>query len=538
MSTVSQMQAFQIHLTERFTSFAMEISQEVALIVKGYQEEIDCLRSLLNKETNPRWNIAVKDHNRLAVREQPPEETVAEPISKRFKIEHTQVWADVTEDKPTDVLHPLANTTKEEQTEVLVSSAVGQSEAMAAMQQTRLSEPCAFEIAGILAHKQTNVSEPLANGPHEQHIEYHRSLALKQESGMDVGAAMDCPKSEPKEQDTTPALQIFDFYTAKEFTQPSTSGENTKQDLLHQEHPKIPLKKIPECCVQKTILEFPRIRPDKSTNVTSPPPHTFLAKLNQRSKDCPEENPPIAKIEDMVTTFDHVPQDHPMSLKEDFTYHDNVCEWPQLPLPHHTSPGNLEQTAQKKKEPRKRMQKMKKSHRPEASCKVQPGPCQPQPLIFTMGKKTSISSQQEEEVKSQALRLYCRNVCVNWRPCDLVFDLDSPWLGARPHGLVYDPKQDPCFGLVYVSCSTLRSFADCKFLRFENEEVCLENTDEHYVLIQAQMMVTGMSWCDLLVFAKEDALVQRIFRDSDFIEKMKAKVEEYYFYQYLPHFSK
>ncbi|XP_049590866.1 uncharacterized protein [Syngnathus scovelli] len=243
MSTVSQMQAFQIHLTERFTSFAMEISQEVALIVKGYQEEIDCLRSLLNKETNPRWNIAVKDHNRLAVREQPPEETVAEPISKRFKIEHTQVWADVTEDKPTDVLHPLANTTKEEQTEVLVSSAVGQSEAMAAMQQTRLSEPCAFEIAGILAHKQTNVSEPLANGPHEQHIEYHRSLALKQESGMDVGAAMDCPKSEPKEQDTTPALQIFDFYTAKEFTQPSTSGENTKQDLLHQEHPKIPLKK-------------------------------------------------------------------------------------------------------------------------------------------------------------------------------------------------------------------------------------------------------------------------------------------------------
>ncbi|XP_037108652.1 uncharacterized protein LOC119123564 isoform X2 [Syngnathus acus] len=249
MSTVSQMQAFQIHLTERFTSFAMEVSQEVALIVKGYQEEIDCLRSLLNKEMNPRWNIAIKDHNRLAVREQPPElnvpeETVAEPISKRYKIDYTQVWADVTEDKPTDVLRPLANTTKEEQTEVLVSSAVGQSEAMAAMQQTGLSEPCAFERAGILAHKQTNVSEPLANGPHEEHIEYNRSLALKQESGMDGGTAMDCPKSEAKEQDT-PGLQTttFDFYTAKEFTQPSTSGENTKQDLLHPERPKISLKK-------------------------------------------------------------------------------------------------------------------------------------------------------------------------------------------------------------------------------------------------------------------------------------------------------
>ncbi|XP_061146912.1 uncharacterized protein LOC133162038 isoform X1 [Syngnathus typhle] len=533
MATVSQMQAFQTHLTERFTSFAMEVSQEVALIVKGYQEEIDCLRSLLNKEMNLRWNIALKDHNRLAVREQPPEpnvpeETVAEPIPKRYKIEHTQVWADVQEEKPTDVLHPVAKTTKEEQTEVLVSSAVGQSEAMAAMQQTGPSEPCAFERAGILAH---NVSEPLANGPHEEHIEYNRNLALKQESGMDGGTAMDCPRSDPKEQDT-PGLQTttFDFYTAKEFTQPSTSGENTKQDLLHPERPMISLKKIPECCVQKTILEFPRKRPDKSTNVTSPPPHTFLAKLNQRSKDCPEQNPPISKIEDMDITFDHVPQDHPMSLKEDFTYHDNVCEWPQLPLPHHTSTcveremaGNLEQTAEKKK---------------EAGRKVQPGPYQPQPLIFTMGKKTSISSQQEEELRSQALRLYCRNVCVNWRPCDLVFDLNFPWLGARPHGLVYDPKQDPCFGLVYVSCSPLWSFAECKFLRFENEEVCLENTDEHYVLIQAQMMVTGMSWCDLLVFAKEDALVQRIFRDRDFIEKMKAKVEEYYFDRYLPQFSK
>ncbi|KAM9798723.1 uncharacterized protein LOC133162038 isoform X2 [Syngnathus typhle] len=246
MATVSQMQAFQTHLTERFTSFAMEVSQEVALIVKGYQEEIDCLRSLLNKEMNLRWNIALKDHNRLAVREQPPEpnvpeETVAEPIPKRYKIEHTQVWADVQEEKPTDVLHPVAKTTKEEQTEVLVSSAVGQSEAMAAMQQTGPSEPCAFERAGILAH---NVSEPLANGPHEEHIEYNRNLALKQESGMDGGTAMDCPRSDPKEQDT-PGLQTttFDFYTAKEFTQPSTSGENTKQDLLHPERPMISLKK-------------------------------------------------------------------------------------------------------------------------------------------------------------------------------------------------------------------------------------------------------------------------------------------------------
>ncbi|XP_051932491.1 uncharacterized protein LOC127607839 isoform X3 [Hippocampus zosterae] len=235
MSTVSQMHAFQIHLTERFTNLAMEIFQEVALIVKGYQEENDCLRSLLNNEINPRWNITNIDHKRLprtstAVQEQIPElnipeEKGPEKKTKRSKMEDTQPWA--------NVLQPFAYTAKEEQTEVPVSSAVEESE------QTGLSETSALERAvplpDIPRFKQTKESELLANDPNGQQTEYNRRFALERESGSDRGVTMDCPKIDPKEQG---------FYTTKEFAQPSTSGKITNQDLLLQERPKMPLKKV------------------------------------------------------------------------------------------------------------------------------------------------------------------------------------------------------------------------------------------------------------------------------------------------------
>lgn len=170
-----------------------------------------------------------------------PEEKGAETKTKRSKMEHTQPQA--------NVLQPFANTTKEEPTEVPVSSAVGESE------QTGLSETSAVErsvpLPDIPRCKQTKESELLANDPIDQQTEYNRRFALERESGSDSGVTMDCPKIDPKEQDMTAlkALTFSEFYTAKEFAQPSTSGEITRQDLLLQERPKMPLKKVNFHCL-------------------------------------------------------------------------------------------------------------------------------------------------------------------------------------------------------------------------------------------------------------------------------------------------
>ncbi|XP_061688632.1 uncharacterized protein LOC133507525 isoform X1 [Syngnathoides biaculeatus] len=573
MSTANQMQAFQSRLTERLTRFAMEIYQEVAHIVKTYQEENECLRSLLKNVITTRGNIAVMDHNRLgrpatAVREEPPEldiplETGAEPCAKRPKMEHTKPLTNVTEEKETHVLQPFASTTKEEQTEILLSSAVEESEPLARasmVEQTVVSEPSAIKgslpLPDTPIQHQKEVSELLANESNQQQIEYNQSLALEQESGTDNGVTLDYPESHPKEPHTTArqAMAFRDVYSAMDFSQPSTSEEMANQDLLLQERPRVSPKKTPECCLQKTILHFPRKSPYKCSSVPISPPDFFLAKLAKCYKDCPEQKPLIARITDDVesvdTAFSHVPRGYPISRQHlvpsrvDFTYHINAPKWPQLPLTHHSPEINwemsddLKQFIRKSKQTKKRMQEMHLSIHPDQTCTFKPEPSYPQKLIFKVVNKVScISAQEEEEMMRQALHLYCRNVCVNWTPCNLVLDANSPWLGARPHGLVYDPIDDPNFGLVYVSCSSLQSFIDCPFLRFEKGEAFLKNTDEHYIHIQGEMLVTGTSWCDLLLFAKEDMLVQRIYRDRCTIEKMKGTLNEYYFYQYLPSIS-
>ncbi|XP_061688634.1 uncharacterized protein LOC133507525 isoform X3 [Syngnathoides biaculeatus] len=263
MSTANQMQAFQSRLTERLTRFAMEIYQEVAHIVKTYQEENECLRSLLKNVITTRGNIAVMDHNRLgrpatAVREEPPEldiplETGAEPCAKRPKMEHTKPLTNVTEEKETHVLQPFASTTKEEQTEILLSSAVEESEPLARasmVEQTVVSEPSAIKgslpLPDTPIQHQKEVSELLANESNQQQIEYNQSLALEQESGTDNGVTLDYPESHPKEPHTTArqAMAFRDVYSAMDFSQPSTSEEMANQDLLLQERPRVSPKKV------------------------------------------------------------------------------------------------------------------------------------------------------------------------------------------------------------------------------------------------------------------------------------------------------
>ena len=42
-----------------------------------------------------------------------------------------------------------------------------------------------------------------------------------------------------------------------------------------------------------------------------------------------------------------------------------------------------------------------------------------------------------------------------------------------------------------------------------------------------------MSWCDFVVSAEEDELIQRIYRDKDVLDVIREKVDRFYFYVYL-----
>lgn len=173
-------------------------------------------------------------------------------------------------------------------------------------------------------------------------------------------------------------------------------------------------------------------------------------------------------------------------------------------------------------------------------CTLRPGKSNADHLVFKIqkGGRKSKNSLTDEKIKSEALREYCRNMFVNWSPCGIVIHPDAPWLGALPHGLVYDPKEDPRYGLVHVKCRQLRSFMGCGFLAFKYGVLQLKKTNSLYWHVQGEMMITGMSWCDLLVFSKEDILVQRIYRDENIISSMKRKLDNFFFCHYLPRLHK
>lgn len=137
-------------------------------------------------------------------------------------------------------------------------------------------------------------------------------------------------------------------------------------------------------------------------------------------------------------------------------------------------------------------------------------------MIFKIqkGRHRCKTGPIDEELKSEAIREHCRNLCLNWYPCGMIVHPNAPWLGALPDGLVYDPNEKLSFGLVHIKCVCFRSFVSCSFLGCRDRVLQLRRSHSYYWHIQAEMMITGTSWCDLLVLSREDLLVQHIYRDT------------------------
>lgn len=302
---------------------------------------------------------------------------------------------------------------------------------------------------------------------------------------------------------------------------------------------------------------------------------SFLARLTEAFKDFPDDKKPLItkmglteKVELVDCAFGKVPKGSPLSYqcpvpsRQDFKTYDDAPPRPLLPLASHkleplaASPTlsaqerehvevmqitweaahSLEHSTRSNKEGAQELQNLRLTSRYREICKLKPGKSNAEHLIYKIQKGIARckSAQIEEEMKCEALREYCQHLCVNWSPCGLVVHPEAPWLGALPHGLVYDPNETPSFGLVQVKCIAFKSFIECAFLFCRDGVLQLKRTHSHYWHIQGEMMVTGTEWCDLLVFSREHILVQRIYRDAAIIKVMKKKLDEFFFRYYLP----
>lgn len=61
----------------------------------------------------------------------------------------------------------------------------------------------------------------------------------------------------------------------------------------------------------------------------------------------------------------------------------------------------------------------------------------------------------------------------------------------------------------------------------------LKQTHAYYSQIQGQMLITEMNWCDFVIWAEEEVLIRRIYKDRNMFDVIRDKVDRFNFYVYI-----
>lgn len=124
--------------------------------------------------------------------------------------------------------------------------------------------------------------------------------------------------------------------------------------------------------------------------------------------------------------------------------------------------------------------------------------------------------------------------------CGLSINPLYPYLGASPDGKIFDPSEKNHFGLLEIKCPFKwrnRSLDEaCEDPTFHchviNGKVHLKRMNVYYAQVQGQLLLTGLSWCDFVVYlsTSRHMNVERIYLDMDYCNfTLLPKLKELYF---------
>ena len=129
----------------------------------------------------------------------------------------------------------------------------------------------------------------------------------------------------------------------------------------------------------------------------------------------------------------------------------------------------------------------------------------------------------------------------------LIVNPAFPWLGASPDGKIQDCSSLPSTGLLEIKCPyTYRDStpqeASVKpgfFCELIDENVCLKRDHFYYDQVQGQLAVSGLQWCDFVVFTNVGINIERInFNEEYWRQTLFPKLTEFYFNHGLPYLVK
>lgn len=120
----------------------------------------------------------------------------------------------------------------------------------------------------------------------------------------------------------------------------------------------------------------------------------------------------------------------------------------------------------------------------------------------------------------------------------LVVDIEKPWLGTSPDGILQDGK-----GIIEIKCPY--KARDCKsiedavstnsiyYLKPKGDGYELDNTHDYYYQIQGLLHVLKREYCDFVVWGKNFLVVVKVEKNEEFIENLINSLKEFYFKYYI-----
>ena len=123
----------------------------------------------------------------------------------------------------------------------------------------------------------------------------------------------------------------------------------------------------------------------------------------------------------------------------------------------------------------------------------------------------------------------------------LVVSMDAPFLGASPDSKVIDAGCEDPYGLVEIKCPQTKfhviPLEACSDRTYFCEEVNgkpkLKENHQYYYQVQGQLGVTGVNWCDFVIYTNVGMIIQRISFNQQFWDTIKGKLQAYFFDRFI-----
>ncbi len=124
--------------------------------------------------------------------------------------------------------------------------------------------------------------------------------------------------------------------------------------------------------------------------------------------------------------------------------------------------------------------------------------CEAIAVRILKGVRQTSAMKSGIDLDPEVLQQYSDFRSVNVSPSGFVIHPDVPYLGASPAANVYDPTEDPPFGLAEVKCPNVDHITEASDITFVNGQAKLRRNHKYY-----QLAITGLYGCDFITSNKK-----------------------------------